>query len=62
MILLNDLILSYEQDRNQHPDSPDALLDYCQQKYIYGEIEVGNYRKIYQYLHSQGATSSHEIT
>ncbi|ALX50583.1 hypothetical protein AOX59_08630 [Lentibacillus amyloliquefaciens] len=56
-----ELITIFETDRNQPPESINALLDFYQQKYITGEIDIIAYRKIYYYLHRQGAVSSHEF-
>ncbi|QKY68569.1 YppF family protein [Lentibacillus sp. CBA3610] len=55
-----ELITIFEMDRNQPPESINALLDFYQQKYITGEIDITYYRKIYHYLDRQGAISSHE--
>ncbi len=55
-----ELITTFETDRNQPPDSINALLDFYQQKYIHSEIDINEYRKIYHYLYRQGATSAHE--
>ncbi|SFD37821.1 YppF-like protein [Lentibacillus persicus] len=56
-----ELITIFETDRERPPESIDALLDFYQQKYIAGEIDILAYRKIYHYLHRQGAVSSHEF-
>ncbi|MFD1361032.1 YppF family protein [Lentibacillus salinarum] len=55
-----ELITIFETERNRPPESINALLDFYQQKYIIGDIDINNYRKIYLYLHHQGAISAHE--
>jgi len=55
-----ELITIFEMERNQPPESINALLDFYQQKYITGEIDINDYRKIYHYLYRQGAISAHE--
>ncbi|WP_164669522.1 YppF family protein [Virgibacillus doumboii] len=56
-----ELITIFEMERNQPPESINALLDFYQQKYIASEIDINEYRKIYYYLHRQGAISAHEL-
>lgn len=55
-----ELITDFEMERNQSPESINALLDFYQQKYITSEIDINEYRKVYYYLHKQGAISAHE--
>jgi len=56
-----ELITIFETERHQPPESINALLDFYQQKYITGDININDYRKIYHYLHRQGAISAHEL-
>ncbi|GGK07158.1 hypothetical protein GCM10007063_32060 [Lentibacillus kapialis] len=56
-----ELITIFEMERDRPPESMNALLDFYQQKYITGDINIRDYRKIYHYLHRQGAISAHEF-
>ncbi|GAB4073938.1 hypothetical protein GCM10028778_14410 [Barrientosiimonas marina] len=57
-----ELITIFETERNRPPESINDLLDFYQQKYITGVIDISHYRKVYYYLHRQGAISAHEYT
>ncbi|WP_188455272.1 YppF family protein [Virgibacillus oceani] len=57
---LTELIKAYEHDRKRKFESINQLLDFYQNKYIAGEIDLLAYREIYNYLDKQGARSSHE--
>ncbi|MFD2042714.1 YppF family protein [Ornithinibacillus salinisoli] len=59
-MLVNELITVYESERKETPETLNDLLDYFQKKYIAGEIDIKNYRDIFNFLHQQGATSAHE--
>ena len=59
-MLINELILNYETDRKEAPKTLNDILDYYQNKYISGEIDIKVYREIYNFLHQQGAISAHE--
>ncbi|SHG22511.1 YppF family protein [Ornithinibacillus halophilus] len=59
-MLIQKLVTEYQRERNQEPNTLNDLLDYYQKKYITGEIDVKDYREIYDFLHQQGATSAHE--
>lgn len=56
-----DLVDKYVSTRNYMPDSVNDLLDFYQNKYIMGEIDIQSYRHIFEYLHKQGATSAFEF-
>ncbi|GGD17862.1 hypothetical protein N780_03510 [Pontibacillus chungwhensis BH030062] len=56
---LEELLQSYVKEFNQQPDSPNELLDYCQRMYVNGELDFHSYRQLFQHLHEEGATSSH---
>ncbi|MFD2761755.1 YppF family protein [Lentibacillus juripiscarius] len=55
-----ELITIFEGERNEPPESINALLDFYQHKYITGQIDICHYWKVYHYLHRQGAISAHE--
>ncbi|WP_226037684.1 YppF family protein [Aquibacillus saliphilus] len=57
---LKNLISLYTYERNHEPNSIDQLLDFCQQIYIRGEIDIYQYRIFFQHLHNDGAISCHE--
>lgn len=59
---LGPLFTAYEKDRKAKPDSLNHLLDFYQEKYIAGEIDIRTYRAIFSQLHEQGATSAHEYS
>lgn len=59
-MLINELISDYESDRKEAPKTLNDLLDYYQQKYIAGQIDIKFYRDVFTFLHQQGATSAHE--
>ncbi|WP_153728936.1 YppF family protein [Salinibacillus xinjiangensis] len=58
---LRDLITAYQQEKEQWPESPNALLDFCQYKYNRGELEAEDYRKLFSKLHNEGATSAYQL-
>lgn len=60
MMLVSELVHTYQNERNHTPASMNELLDYYQQKYINDEIDINYYREIYIFLSKQGAISSHE--
>ncbi|WP_245799183.1 YppF family protein [Virgibacillus siamensis] len=55
-----ELISIFEMERNQPPESINALLDFYQRKYVSSEIDLDEYRNVYYYLYRQGAISAHE--
>jgi len=57
---VEDLASVYEREREHKPDSLNQLLDFCQKKYVCGEIDGKAYRRIYFYLDQKGAVSAHE--
>lgn len=57
---LQKLIQAYEKEREHRPQSPDQLLDYCQQQYIKGQLDSQTYRQLFQQLHNEGAQTSHK--
>ncbi|WP_284139451.1 MULTISPECIES: YppF family protein [unclassified Virgibacillus] len=59
-MLINKLITTFEAERNQLPESMNDLLDFYQKKYIFGEIDISEYRRLYGYLAGRGAISAHE--
>ncbi|WP_026905711.1 YppF family protein [Paucisalibacillus globulus] len=59
-MLINELISNYETDRKEAPKTLNDILDFYQNKYISGDIDIKVYRDIYNFLHQQGATSAHE--
>lgn len=59
---LQELIQSYEKEREDQSPTPDQLLDYCQHLYINGELDSSSYRQLFQQLHDEGAQSSHKET
>ncbi|SET14503.1 YppF-like protein [Oceanobacillus limi] len=59
-MLVNELVTAYEAERKEAPRTMNDLLDYYQKKYIAGEIDIKDYRDVYNFLHQQGATSAHE--
>lgn len=59
-MLINELMNTYELEKEQSPESTNDLLDFYQGKYVTGEIGIYYYRKVYNYLHEEGATSVHE--
>ncbi|WP_047986188.1 YppF family protein [Ornithinibacillus californiensis] len=59
-MLITELVSEYESDRKESPKTLNDILDYYQKKYVAGEIDIRFYRDVYNYLHQQGATSSHE--
>ncbi|RDW19936.1 YppF family protein [Oceanobacillus chungangensis] len=59
-MLIHELVHAFASERNYTPDSVDQLLDFYQNKYIAQEIDIKNYRRIFEYLHKQGAISAFE--
>ncbi|GGA73836.1 YppF family protein [Ornithinibacillus halotolerans] len=59
-MLIHDLVAEYEAVRKATPKTLNDILDYFQWKYIAGEMDIKDYRDIYNFLHQQGATSAHE--
>ncbi|HLR09700.1 MAG TPA: YppF family protein [Bacillota bacterium] len=57
---VEELAVIYEQERKHKPDSFNQLLDFYQKKYVCGEIDGKDYRRIYFYLYKQGAVSAYE--
>ncbi|MFC3040642.1 YppF family protein [Virgibacillus xinjiangensis] len=57
---ITELLDAYELEKNHAPETFDDLLDYYQQKYISGEIDISKYRRIYSRLNAEGAVSAHE--
>ncbi|MFC2949948.1 YppF family protein [Virgibacillus sediminis] len=55
-----ELLDAYELEKTHAPESFNDLLDYYQQKYISGEIDIIMYRRIYSCLDAEGAVSAHE--
>ncbi|MBR3119114.1 YppF family protein [Oceanobacillus profundus] len=60
--MLNELLDAFEMEHKFAPQTIDNLLDYCQKKYIHGEIDFKTYRAFYNCLHEKGAVSAHEIS
>ncbi|MBY7143081.1 hypothetical protein KFZ56_08430 [Virgibacillus sp. NKC19-3] len=56
----DELKNTYENEREQSPESTNDLLDFYQGKYVTGQISIHYYRKAYYYLHEEGAISVHE--
>lgn len=61
-MLVNELIVLYERDRNEPPATMNNLLDFYQSQYISEKINLQEYRQIYQYLVKNGAISAHVHT
>ncbi|RDW18250.1 hypothetical protein CWR48_11740 [Oceanobacillus arenosus] len=59
-MLIHELVHAFASERNYTPDSVNQLLDFYQHKYILEEIDIKNYRRIFDCLHKQGAISAHE--
>lgn len=59
---LQELIQVYEREKNEKPDTPDQLLDFCQKQYVYGRLSSQSYRELFQQLHQKGAESPHNET
>ncbi|TCT22444.1 YppF-like protein [Melghiribacillus thermohalophilus] len=57
---INELIQDYMNERNQYPESVNHLLDYCQQKYINGELPIHDYRILFKKLLDRGAVSAYQ--
>ncbi|WP_163972009.1 YppF family protein [Oceanobacillus halotolerans] len=55
-----ELFVYYVDERKQEPESIHHVLDFYQMKYVAGEIDANEYRKIFYLLHSKGAVSAHE--
>jgi hypothetical protein len=60
ILQLSELIKSFKQEKDEWPESPNVLLDFCQYKYNIGELDVKDYRKLFTQLHNKGAVSSHQ--
>ncbi|APC47484.1 YppF family protein [Virgibacillus halodenitrificans] len=61
-MLINELITAYKEEKDRLPTSMNDLLDYYQQKYITGEIDIAYYRETYYFLFKKGAVSAYEYT
>lgn len=59
-MLVNELIVLYERDRNEPPATMNNLLDFYQYQYISEKINVQEYMQIYRYLAKNGAISAHD--
>ncbi|MEN1970353.1 YppF family protein [Lentibacillus sp. N15] len=57
---LYELAQAYEHNRGVAYQSINQLLDFYQQKYISGDIDITTYQEVFHVLHEQGATSSHD--
>jgi len=45
--MLKELIKQFEQVKERNPLHVNELLDYLQKSYIYGELSIVEYKKIY---------------
>lgn len=59
---LQELIQTYEKEKQETPETVDQLLDFCQKQYIQGSLSSQAYRDLFQQLHQEGAESPHKDT
>jgi CRISPR/Cas system-associated endoribonuclease Cas2 len=54
-MLLEELVHRFELAKNQKPEHVNELLDYIQKSYLYGELSIVEYKKIFFELDKLGA-------
>lgn len=54
-MLVEDLIFRFEQVKERSPLHTNELLDYMQMSYIYGELSIVEYKKMFFELNKLGA-------
>ncbi|OAH56645.1 MULTISPECIES: YppF family protein [Bacillaceae] len=54
-MLLEDLIHRFELVKKRNPLHANELLDYIQKSYIYGELSIVDYKKLFFELDKRGA-------
>ncbi|MBP1969016.1 hypothetical protein J2Z83_001119 [Virgibacillus natechei] len=59
-MLMNEIMDAYEQEKKRSPKTTNDLLDFYQNKYITGDININYYQRIYHCLREKGAISAHE--
>ncbi|MBZ5751809.1 MULTISPECIES: YppF family protein [Metabacillus] len=58
-MLVEDLIFRFEQVKERSPLHTNELLDYMQKSYIYGELSIIEYKKLFFELDKLGAEKPH---
>ncbi len=47
ILLLDDLITRFKSEKNRAPQHANELLDYTQKTYIFGELSIVEYKKLF---------------
>ena len=58
-ILLENLIHSFELIKNRKPLHANELLDYLQKSYVFGELSIVEYKKLFSELDKLDAEKPH---